>query len=158
MLAARGVPPGCPPGFLLRRLIIELPFVAFAAARSRSSAMGERVEVLGLSLSVPGLWAAWNILAKATLGVAASILLAPPRSRGAAARAERLRMPQLMVQIAMFMLRYLDVIVGEMRRMRVARESRGFRPRPAAGPVARRRPGRSSSARTSEANGCTWPC
>jgi ABC-type cobalt transport system, permease component CbiQ and related transporters len=30
------------------------------------------------------------------------------------------------VQIATFMLRYMDVILDEMRRMRVARESRGF--------------------------------
>ena len=37
---------------------------------------GERVEVLGLSLSVEGLWAAWNIVVKGTLGVAASVLLA----------------------------------------------------------------------------------
>jgi cobalt/nickel transport system permease protein len=43
--------------------------------------------------------------------------------------AQRLRLPGLLVQIAMFMLRYLDVIVDEMRRMRVARESRGFEAR-----------------------------
>ena len=41
---------------------------------------GERVEVLGVSLAVGGLWAAWNIVVKGTLGVAAStILAAPPR-------------------------------------------------------------------------------
>ena len=37
---------------------------------------GERLEVIGLSLSREGLWAAWNILAKATLGAAASVILA----------------------------------------------------------------------------------
>ena len=35
-------------------------------------------------------------------------------------------MPNLLVQIMGFMVRYLDVVTDEMRRMRVARESRGF--------------------------------
>ena len=39
---------------------------------------------------------------------------------------ERLRLPARLVQIASFMLRYADVITGEMRRMRIARESRCF--------------------------------
>lgn len=83
--------------------------------------------MLGLSLSAPGLWAAWNILAKATLGVVASILLAATTEpRMMLLGAERLRLPRLLVQIATFMLRYLDVILDQMRRMRIARESRGF--------------------------------
>jgi cobalt/nickel transport system permease protein len=39
---------------------------------------------------------------------------------------ERLRLPVLMVQIASFMLRYVNVVNDEMERMKVARESRGF--------------------------------
>ena len=35
-------------------------------------------------------------------------------------------MPQLMVQIMQFMLRYADVIGSELHRMRIARESRAF--------------------------------
>ncbi|MER7505551.1 cobalt ECF transporter T component CbiQ [Nonomuraea pusilla] len=115
-----------PAGQVVRRMAIEVPFVLFAFLIPVIG-MGERVSVLGLSLSVPGLWAAWNILAKATLGVVASILLAATTEpRVLLLGAQRLRLPSLLVQIAMFMLRYLDVIVGEMRRMRVARESRGF--------------------------------
>jgi cobalt/nickel transport system permease protein len=38
-------------------------------------------------------------------------------------------MPPLLVQIASFMLRYGDVIADELARMRIARESRGFRAR-----------------------------
>ncbi|MEV0581484.1 cobalt ECF transporter T component CbiQ [Nonomuraea sp. NPDC050310] len=118
-----------PPGFILRRMVIEVPFVLFAFLIPVIG-LGERVQVLGLSLSLPGLWAAWNILAKATLGVVASILLAATTEpRMLLLGAQRLRLPPLLVQIAMFMLRYLDVIVGEMRRMRVARESRGFQAR-----------------------------
>ncbi|WP_043624833.1 cobalt ECF transporter T component CbiQ [Nonomuraea candida] len=118
-----------PPGRLLRRMVIEVPFVLFAVFIPIVG-LGERISVLGLSLSLPGLWAAWNILAKATLGVAASVLLtATTEPRAILLGAQRLRLPSLLVQIAMFMLRYLDVIVGEMRRMRVARESRGFEAR-----------------------------
>ncbi|MFC6080261.1 cobalt ECF transporter T component CbiQ [Sphaerisporangium aureirubrum] len=115
-----------PAGFVLRRMAIEVPFVLFAVALPFIG-LGERTQVLGVSLSVAGLWAAWNILAKATLGVAASILLAATTEpRMLLLGAQRLRLPQLLVQIAMFMLRYLDVILAEARRMRVARESRGF--------------------------------
>ncbi|MCG5217068.1 cobalt ECF transporter T component CbiQ [Streptosporangium sp. KLBMP 9127] len=115
-----------PPGFVLRRMVIEVPFVVFAVALPFIG-LGERVSVAGMSLSVAGLWAAWNILAKATLGVVASMLLAATTEpRMILLGAQRLRLPSLLVQIAMFMLRYLDVILGEMRRMRVARESRGF--------------------------------
>jgi cobalt/nickel transport system permease protein len=118
-----------PPAHVLRRMVIEVPFVLFAFLIPVVG-LGERTTVLGLSLSVPGLWAAWNILAKATLGVIASILLAATTEpRVILIGAQRLRLPGLLVQIAMFMLRYLDVIMDEMRRMRVARESRGFEAR-----------------------------
>jgi cobalt/nickel transport system permease protein len=103
-----------------------VPFVLFAIALPVIGT-GERTEVLGVSLSAPGLWAAWNILAKATLGVAASILLAATTEpRMLLLGAERLRLPRLLVQIATFMLRYMDVILDQMRRMKIARESRGF--------------------------------
>ena len=35
-------------------------------------------------------------------------------------------MPDLLVQIMGFMVRYLEVVTGELQRMRVARASRGF--------------------------------
>src|SRR5690606_12020871 len=115
-----------PPGFVLRRMAIETPFVVFALALPVIGT-GERVDVAGLSLSVEGLWAGWNIIAKATLGVVASILLAATTEpRMMLLGAQRLRLPPLLVQIAMFMLRYMDLIMDEMRRMRVAREARGF--------------------------------
>ena len=99
---------------------VFLPFVG----------QGERVEVLGLSLSVAGLWAAWNILAKGTLGVAASVILAATTpvpdccagSSGCACRRCRHRSPASWSATC-------DVITDEMRRMRIARESRGYDPR-----------------------------
>ena len=116
-------------GWLLTRSAIELPFVLFAFALPFIGA-GERIDVLGLGMSVEGLYGAWNILAKGTLGVWASLLLAATTTtRDLIVGLDRLRCPQIVTQIATFMLRYLDVLVGEARRMRVARISRGDDPR-----------------------------
>ena len=83
-----------------------------------------------MSLSVAGLWGAWNIVVKGTLGVAASIVLAstttvPELLRGL----DRLRMPKVITGIMGFMIRYGEVITDELRRMKVARQSRGYDPR-----------------------------
>jgi cobalt/nickel transport system permease protein len=126
MLAGVAVLARVPAGTILRRILVELPFVAFALLMP-FVVRGERTEVLGVSVSVAGLWAAWNLLAKATLGVVTSILLAATTDlRDLLLGLERLRMPSLIVQIMSFMIRYGDVITDEMRRMRIARESRGF--------------------------------
>ncbi|MFF4311332.1 cobalt ECF transporter T component CbiQ [Streptomyces sp. NPDC001507] len=118
-----------PAGFLLGRLLIEVPFVAFAVLMP-FVAEGGRTDVLGLSLSVNGLWGAWNVLVKGTLGVAASVLLAATTElRELLLGLERLKLPPLLVQIASFMIRYGDVVTDEMRRMRIARRSRGFEAR-----------------------------
>ncbi|MFI5757561.1 cobalt ECF transporter T component CbiQ [Streptomyces sp. NPDC051569] len=118
-----------PPGFLLRRLLIEVPFVAFAVLMP-FVVPGDQVQFLGLSLSVPGLWGAWNVLAKGTLGVAASVILASTTElRSLLLGLQRLKLPPLLVQIASFMIRYGDVITDEMRRMSIARRSRGFEAR-----------------------------
>ncbi|MCF6522271.1 cobalt ECF transporter T component CbiQ [Streptomyces sp. JJ36] len=118
-----------PPGHLLTRMLIEVPFVAFAVLLP-FVAEGPRTEWLGLSLSESGLWGAWNVLAKGTLGVAASVLLATTTEiRDLLLGLQRLRLPAQLVQIASFMIRYGDVIADEMRRMRLARLSRGFEAR-----------------------------
>ncbi len=126
LLAAVAAVARIPAGFLLRRLLIEVPFVAFAVLMP-FVAEGERVQVLGVSLSVSGLWGAWNVLAKGTLGVAASVLLASTTElRALLLGLQRLKLPPLLVQIASFMIRYGDVISDELRRMSIARRSRGF--------------------------------
>ncbi|MFD9794430.1 cobalt ECF transporter T component CbiQ [Streptomyces sp. NPDC059070] len=115
-----------PAGFLLKRLLIEVPFVAFAVLMP-FVVPGDQVHVLGLALSKNGLWGAWNVLAKGTLGVAASVILASTTDlRALLLGLQRLRLPSLLVQIASFMIRYGDVITDEMRRMSIARRSRGF--------------------------------
>ncbi len=118
-----------PIGTLVRRLRIELPFLGFAVFLPIVG-HAPRVEVLGVGLSQPGLWAAWNIVAKGTLGVSASILLAATTPVSDLLRGlERLHLPRALTAIAGFMVRYLDVITGEASRMRIARQSRGYDPR-----------------------------
>ncbi|WP_328676911.1 cobalt ECF transporter T component CbiQ [Streptomyces sp. NBC_00322] len=129
LLAAVAALARIPAGFLLRRLLIEIPFVAFAVLMP-FVVPGEQVQVLGLSVSVPGLWGAWNVLAKGTLGVAASVILASTTElRSLLLGLQRLKLPPMLVQIASFMIRYGDVITDEMRRMSIARRSRGFEAR-----------------------------
>lgn len=115
-----------PPSYLLKRMVVEVPFVFFAVLMP-FIATGPRTEVLGLTVSEAGLMSAWALLAKGTLGVLASLTLAattePHHLLGGL---ERLRLPHQLVQIMGFMVRYLDVVTDEMRRMRIARESRGF--------------------------------
>lgn len=111
---------------LARRMAVEIPFVAFAVLMPFVS-RGERIDALGISLSVSGLWGAWNVLAKASLGVLTSLILAATTDlRDLVAGLDRLRMPTLIVQIVMFMVRYADVVTDELRRMSIARASRGF--------------------------------
>ncbi|GAA2738067.1 cobalt ECF transporter T component CbiQ [Actinocorallia aurantiaca] len=118
-----------PLGHVAKRVLIEVPFVGFAFLLP-FLATGPRVEVLGLEMSQNGLWGAWNILAKGTLGVIASILLATTTDpRVLLLGVERLRVPPLLTQIATFMFRYGDVVVEEMRRMKTARAARGFEAR-----------------------------
>src|SRR5690606_28493394 len=79
------------------------------------------------SLSSAGLLGAGTLAAKATLGTVAAIVLAATTSpRDLLVALDRLRFPRRLVEILSFMVRYAVVVTGDMRRMRVARESRGY--------------------------------
>jgi len=118
-----------PPAWLAKRSLLELPFVATALLLPFLTS-GPRVDLLGLSLAVDGLWAGWNILVKGTLGILIALLLAATTSaRDLLLGLDRLRTPQAITQIALFMLRYLEVLADEARRMRLARVSRLDDPR-----------------------------
>lgn len=124
ILAAR-----VPLGYIARRMVVEVPFVVFAVLMP-FVATGPRTEVLGLSLSEPGLMAAWALLAKGTIGVMSSLTLAATTEPADVLDGlRRLRMPELIVQIMAFMIRYLDVVTADLGRMVVAMRSRGVDPR-----------------------------
>jgi cobalt/nickel transport system permease protein len=129
VVAAVAVVARLPLAVVLHRLRIELPFLAFAVFLPIVGRR-PRTSVIGLSLSEPGLWGAWNLVAKGTLGVLAAIVLVgtTPVSE-LLAGLRRLRVPATLTTIAGLMVRYLDVIVDEAARMRVARLSRADDPR-----------------------------
>lgn len=115
--------------FVALRLLAIAPFVLFALLIP-FVASGERTEVWGVSVSVDGMWGAWNILAKAALGASVSIVLTATTEISDIIRGlGKLRVPALFISIAMFMVRYLELISDELRRMRVAMASRGYDPR-----------------------------
>jgi cobalt/nickel transport system permease protein len=112
--------------YILKRSVVEVPFLLFALLLP-FVATGPTTEVLGVTVSEHGLLAAWGLLVKGTLGVLASLTLAATTEpQDLLAGLERLHLPAQLVQIMAFMVRYLDVVTGEMQRMKVARESRGF--------------------------------
>lgn len=118
-----------PVWFVLRRMAIELPFVAFAFALP-FLAGGEQTTVAGVEVSREGMWAAWNVLAKATAGTAASVLLAATTEiPDLLAGLRRLRVPATLVAVTGFMVRYLELVVEESRRTKVAMAARGYQPR-----------------------------
>jgi cobalt/nickel transport system permease protein len=115
--------------FVAVRLLAILPFILFAFLIPLV-ASGERIDVLGVPVSEAGLWAAWNIIAKATIGASATILLAattdvPDLLRGM----NVLRVPRVLTSIAGFMIRYLELVAAELGRMRVAMKARGYEPK-----------------------------
>ncbi|WP_054814251.1 cobalt ECF transporter T component CbiQ [Nocardia arizonensis] len=118
-----------PPRWIAPRLLIEAPFVVLAVLLP--FAAGEpRVALWGASLSTAGLWAAWGIVAKGTIGVGVSLTLAATTGvRELPGALSGLRVPGMIVTIVALMLRYVDVIVDEAARMRLARISRGDDPR-----------------------------
>jgi cobalt/nickel transport system permease protein len=115
-----------PVTYLLPRMVVEVPFIVFAVLLP-FLALGPRTEFLGLTVSAPGLLAAWTLLAKATLGVLAGLTLAATTEPQEVVRGlERLRLPNTMVQIMAFMIRYLEVVGDDLRRQQIALASRGF--------------------------------
>ena len=83
-----------------------------------------------MSLSVDGLWAAFNIAAKAFIGASASIVLAATTPvTGLLEGFTRLRVPRVLISIVAFMIRYLDLLVGQLGRMRTAMVARAHDPR-----------------------------
>ena len=119
---------GVPPGLVARRALIEIPFVLFAVMLPFLGPPPD-VVVGPVELSVEGLWGAWSIVVKGTLGVLASIVLTSTTEvTDILEGLDRLRVPRVFTDIAGFMVRYLDVILGEQRRMRVAMLSRGYDP------------------------------
>lgn len=114
--------------FLVSRMLVAAPFV-FLALLFPIVGSGPRVEVLGLSLSQAGLWDMWNLLAKSLLGLLTAIVLGATTEMADLLRGlSAMRVPGLVTSILGFMVRYLDLIIGDLARMRLALAARGHHP------------------------------
>lgn len=115
--------------WILPRMLIEAPFIVLAVLLPFAEG-GERIEVAGMHLSVAGLYAAWGIVIKGTLGVAASLTVAATTAAGELPVAlSRLGVPGMITSMLVLMIRYIDLLSAEAARMRMARISRGDSPR-----------------------------
>lgn len=111
---------------LIPRMVVEVPFVLFALMMPFLGA-APKIAVGPLMLSEPGMWAAWALIAKATLGVLISITLAATTQISDAVNAlHRLHVPDLFISILASMVRYLNVVAEESARMSRARAARGY--------------------------------
>lgn len=114
------------PRHVLPRLAVETPFAVFALVLP-FVAVGPRVDIGPITVSQTGLTAALALLLKGTTGVVAAIAFAvTTRPRDLVRALQHLKVPDPLVLIASFMVRYVDVVGDQLRRMRVARLSRGF--------------------------------
>jgi len=120
---------GVSPTAILRRLTVLGPFLVLALLLPVIGT-GDRMSVLGVALSVDGLWSGWGIAAKGTIGTVISAALAgtTPTAR-ILLGLQRLRVPALMITIAALMIRYVGLIGDDMARMRTAMIMRGHDPR-----------------------------
>jgi len=111
------------------RLLIVSPVVAFALVPPLVGG-GASIDVAGLRLSVDGLWGSWNVVSKAVLGATASIVLAATTPISDLVRGlARLRVPDVVVSIVAVMVRYVDVLLDQLHRMRTAMVARAHDPR-----------------------------
>jgi cobalt/nickel transport system permease protein len=118
-----------PPLTVARRLVVEVPFLLFVLALP---VLGTppKLTLLGVDLSVPGLHAAAAIALKATFGLLATgILAATTPLPEIITGLERLRVPRVFTAVASFMVRYTEVLLAELARMRTAAVCRGGDPR-----------------------------
>ncbi len=112
-----------------RRARIVAPFVV-GAALLPFLASGERVDIVGLSVSRPGLAAAIVVIGKVLVGFTAGAALVMTTEPVDIVRGlQQLRVPRTFTTIAGLMLRFADVLRGESSRMQIARIARGDDPR-----------------------------
>lgn len=114
---------------VLARLVVETPVVVFALLLP-FLATGPQRTLGPLTVSRDGFDAGLALLVTATTGVLMALAFATTTSSRDLVRAlQHLRVPDRLVQILAFMVRYLGVVASQSQRMRIARDSRGFRPR-----------------------------
>lgn len=115
--------------FIARRAVILIPLLLVALLFPIVGS-GERVDVAGMSLSQQGLWDLWNVVVKAVLGFTVAVVLAATTEVADLLRGlDALHMPKIVTSIIGFAVRYIDIVLGDFARMRIALASRGYQGR-----------------------------
>lgn len=126
MVAAR-----MPPGPTLKRMAVMDGFIVFMLVMLPFTMPGDPIAtVFGFPASWQGLERAVIIGLKANAVMLCLLALVgsmDPTTLGHAL--SRLRLPENLVHLMLFTVRYIDVIHDEYRRLRIAMKMRGFRPR-----------------------------
>ena len=119
-----------PIGFIVKRLLIIIPFVLMIALFVPFIKKGEVVGVYSLksfelTISYGGLMIFWNVLIKSSLSVLSMIVLMNSMPFSDFLKAlERLRIPRIFTMILSFMYRYVFLLEDELMKMKQAKESR----------------------------------
>ena len=127
MALARLVAVGAPAGWVLPRLAVEVPFLVFALTLA-FVAEGPRLPLGPVSVSAPGVVAGGVMLAKSGICVLAALAYARTTTpEGLVAGLTRLRVPEVIVQIASFMARYVGVVADGRIVQKEIRGNPGYR-------------------------------
>ncbi len=117
----------CSPVYLVRRSVIALPF-AFAAVTLLFTIPGESLltlPILGIDISVEGAIRFASIVTRSWISVQAAILLIIlTKVADLMWGLQGLHTPAILVSVAGFTYRYLDVLRSEASRLRTARQAR----------------------------------
>ena len=116
--------------YIAARAAAVLPFSVLIAVGLPFIADGKTVSLLGLNISIAGLWMLASVTIKATLCAAVMVLLTAVTSREALLDAlRRLGVPVFFLDILTMTLRYLSLLGEEANRFMTAAKARGYAPR-----------------------------
>ena len=113
----------------LKRLSVDIPFVLFALFLPFLSKGNNEVlfKVLNLNVYKTGVLEMTNILIKITLCVTLAIVLTATTSNIEIIYGlQKLKISPLLIAIFSFAIRYIDVFIDEVKRVRIAMKSRGY--------------------------------
>jgi len=132
LIATLLLPSKVPIGYVLKRSLVIMPFVAMIAIfvpffKQGQVAGSYNIWLWQLTVTYSGLQVLTNILIKAWLSILSLIwLTSTTKLANLLYGLEQLHLPQVMVMILSFMYRYLFVLIDETMRMKQARDSRNF--------------------------------
>ena len=113
----------------LKRLTLDIPFVLFALFLPfLSSENNDKIfEIFSFNVYQTGVNDMFTILFKATLGLTVGIILTGVTSSMEIIYGlQKLRIPNIIIAIMSFTIRYIDVFIDEFKRVKISMASRGY--------------------------------